>query len=308
MSTTCSAARSISAASDSRSLRIARDLYAKACEIDPGYARARAGMAICESHLSMRDPGATEAPLRNSDLALELAPNSAEAHAARGLALYVTGYFAEAAALFDRAMTLDANLFEAYFFDGRCRRMRGQRELAAARFARAAELRPNDFRSVGMLAEEYRALGRLEEARAAERRCLERLAAEVKAHPENADAWAFGSAILAHLDEPERATVWASRAMIMMPGDYLVLYNIARTYALLGDAATALDRLELCLRFPTGHAPPPRGLDAAGSRPRCAAKRGAPPEADAEAEPGVSGALLSNQVAGAEGRRMRPEH
>ena len=229
---------------DSRSLRIARDLYAKACEIDPGYARARAGMAICESHLSMRDPGATEAPLRNSDLALELAPNSAEAHAAKGLALYVTGYFTEAAVLFDRAMTLDANLFEAYFFDGRCRRIQGQRELAAARFARAAELRPNDFRSVGMLAEEYRALGRIEEARAAERRCLERLAAEVKAHPENADAWAFGSAILAHLEEPERAAVWASRAMIMLPGDYLVLYNIARTYALLGDVSGALDRLE----------------------------------------------------------------
>ena len=229
---------------DSRSLRIARDLYAKACEIDPGYARARAGMAICESHLSMRDPGATEAPLRNSDLALELAPNSAEAHAAKGLALYVTGYFADAAALFDRAMTLDANLFEAYFFDGRCRRIQGQRELAAARFARAAELRPNDFRSVGMLAEEYRALGRIDEARATERRCLERLAAEVKAHPENADAWAFGSAILAHLEEPERAAVWASRALIMTPGDYLVLYNVARTYALLGDSSGALDRLE----------------------------------------------------------------
>jgi tetratricopeptide (TPR) repeat protein len=141
-------------------------------------------------------------------------------------------------------MTLDANLFEAYFFDGRCRRIQGQRELAAARFARAVELRPNDFRSVGMLAEEYRALGRIEEARAAERRCLERLAAEVKAHPENADAWAFGSAILAHLEEPARAAVWASRALIMLPGDYLVLYNIARTYALLGDLSGALDRLE----------------------------------------------------------------
>ncbi len=163
---------------------------------------------------------------------------------AKGLALYVTGYFAEAAALFDRAMTLDANLFEAYFFDGRCRRIQGQRGLAAARFARAVELRPNDFRSVGMLAEEYRALGRIEEARATERRCLERLAAEVKAHPENADAWAFGSAILAHLDEPERAAVWASRAQIMTPGDYLVLYNVARTYALLGDVPGALDSLE----------------------------------------------------------------
>jgi tetratricopeptide (TPR) repeat protein len=66
----------------------------------------------------------------------------------------------------------------------------------------------------------------------------------VKAHPENADAWAFGSAILAHLEEPERAAVWASRALIMTPDDYLVLYNIARTDALLGEKRTALDHLE----------------------------------------------------------------
>jgi hypothetical protein len=30
----------------------------------------------------------------------------------------------------------------------------------------------------------------------------------------------------------------------MMPDDYLVLYNVARTFALLGDIPGALDRLE----------------------------------------------------------------
>ena len=230
---------------DTRSLKTARDLYAKACEIDPRYARALAGRAICSSHLSTRDPdGAVEKSLNRSLRALALAPNSAEARAAKGLALYVTGRFADAVQELERAMILDSNLFEAYFFAGRCRRIQGRREQAAALFARAADLRPNDYRCLGLLADEYRSLGRIEDAKSAERRCLERLAAEVKAHPENTDAWAFGSAILARLEEPARAAVWAQRALIMTPDDYLVLYNVARAEALMGNTARALDRLE----------------------------------------------------------------
>ena len=230
---------------DTRRLNPARDLYAKACEIDPCYARALAGRAICSSHLSMRDPdGAVETSLNRSLRALALAPNSAEARAAKGLALYVTGRFADAVQELDRAMILDSNLFEAYFFAGRCRRIQGRREQAAALFARAADLRPNDYRCLGLLADEYHALGRTEDAKSAERRCLERLAAEVKAHPENTDAWAFGSAILARLGEPARAAVWAQRALLMTPDDYLVLYNVARAQALMGNKSEALDRLE----------------------------------------------------------------
>src|SRR3546814_4633968 len=55
-----------------------------------------------------------------------------------------------------------------------------------------------------------RSLGRREDFMSAARRCLDRVTAEVTAHPENADAWAFGSAILAELNQPARAEQWRS--------------------------------------------------------------------------------------------------
>jgi adenylate cyclase len=230
---------------DIRSLGIARGMFAKAAEIDPDYARAYAGIAICDSYLSMRDSEASyESTMANSARALELDANLAEAYAARGLALYGVGRFAEARADFERAIARDPELFEAHFFDGRCRRIQGQRQEAAALFARAAELRPNDFRSLGLLAEEYKALGRADDAAAAARRCLERLVAELRDHPDNGDAWAFGAAVLAGLDEPARAEDWAARAAIIAGHDYLVNYNLARAFALLGQPDPALERLE----------------------------------------------------------------
>lgn len=236
---------------DKRSLTIARDMFAKAAQIDPGYARAYAGIAICEFYVAMSDPTASfESTVANADRALALEPSLAEAHAARGLANYGTGQYHEAVAHFERALELDTHSFEAYFFKGRCCRIRGDREQAATLFTQAAELRPTDFRSVGLLAEEWRALGRIEAFGAAARRSLERAANEVKAHPDNADAWAFGSAILASLREPQRAADWATRASIIGSDDYLVQYNLARTYALLGEFDKAVDWLARALDAP----------------------------------------------------------
>ena len=230
---------------DKRSLRIARDMFAKARDLDPRYARAHAGIAICDLYLSLNDPDAAyEQTLADSRLALQLEPDLAEAHAALGLAHYCTGRYIEASALFERAMALDPNLFEAHFFNGRSCRIRGLRDQAARLFARAAELRPNDYRSLGLLAEEYKALGRVDDFKATSRRCLERVAAEVKAHPDNADAWAFGSTLLAETGDSSRAEAWAVRATIIGADDFLVHYNVARTFALLGRADTAMDWLE----------------------------------------------------------------
>ena len=122
-------------------------------EIDPLYARTYSSVTICDYYLSMSDASATsESMFANSARALELAPDLADAHAAKGLALYGVGRYGEAAVEFDRAMTLDPKLFEAHFFQARCCRLRGGHEEAVALFEKAAELRPDDFRSIGLLA------------------------------------------------------------------------------------------------------------------------------------------------------------
>src|SRR3546814_9142983 len=82
---------------DKRSLRIAHDLFTKATEIDPLYAHAHAARATCETTLCGNDPAVTsEGMLATSERAIALAPALGEAHAAKGLALYVLGRYEEA--------------------------------------------------------------------------------------------------------------------------------------------------------------------------------------------------------------------
>jgi TolB-like protein/DNA-binding SARP family transcriptional activator len=233
---------------DKRSLRIARDLFTKACEIDPLYARAHAARATCDSSLCGNDPTVTfESILSGSERAIELGPELGDARAAKGLALYVSGRYPEAMVQFDQAMSLDPDLFEAHFFKARCCRLLRQRETAIALFESAADLRPDDYRCAGLLAEEYRAIGLDQEFRSAALRSLRHATQEVRIHPDNADAWAFGSAILVELGENLRGEEWASRAAIISPDDYLVHYNVSRTYSLLGRSDTALEWLECAL-------------------------------------------------------------
>jgi adenylate cyclase len=234
-----------------RHLAIARDMYAKAAEIDPDYARAYAGMAICDSSAAASHPdGSFETALANSERALALDANLAEAYAAKGFALFAAVRFDEAAVEFERATRLDAGLFEAHFFHARNCHNQGLRAEAAALFARAAELRPSDFRSPGLLAWECKALGRREQCAAALRRCLARLEAEVKAHPDNADALVFGSSILVESGDSARAEDWLARAIILGPDDRFVQYNAALTNAMLGRRDTALDHLEQAFSAP----------------------------------------------------------
>ena len=238
---------------DKQSLRIARDLFFKATEIDPGYARAFAALAICGSYLSMSlsmdDPDeGLEACLAHSLRALELDPGLAEGFAGKGLALYAAGRYVEATPEFERAIELGPDLFEAHFFYARNCRLQGLRRQAAMLFERSAALRPNDYRALGLFAEECQALGRNQAFHDALRRCLERLEAEIEASPENAGALAFGSAVLVDLGQGARAEDWAERAVRIGPDDCLVRYNVARAQALLGNPCSALDHLERAFR------------------------------------------------------------
>src|SRR4029077_5729146 len=100
-----------------RALDVARQKFAKAVAIDPGYARAFAGLANCDSYLlAMGDPGVTfEAIIANCERALALEPELSEAHAAKGLALYTAGRNAEADVALSEAVRLGPRSFEAHF-------------------------------------------------------------------------------------------------------------------------------------------------------------------------------------------------
>jgi len=236
-----------------RALRVARQMFVRAAEIDPPYARAYSGIANSDCYLMcMGDPNVSFRDiLVNSERALALDPLLAEAHATKGLALYTAGRHGEANVSLEQALRLGPDLFEAHFFAARNLRAQGRYRECIPLFERAAELQPEDFRALGLVVNAYRSLGDGHGVRSAARRCLERVEAEVALHPDNAGALAFGAIVLTELGDLERAQAWAARTAALDPLDSITSYNLACAYVGIGKRETAMERLE------RGYADPP---------------------------------------------------
>src|SRR5437879_2476970 len=158
----------------------ARQMFQRAVELDPAYARAHAAIADCWSMLHHLD--ATEENARGADeasrKALELDPEAAEARASRGLALAVNGRYEEAEREFQAAIRLDPKLFEAYYFHARASFANGNFVSAAEMFEHAIAVRPEDYQAAAMVVMVYERLGRPAEAETATRRAAEKVRSE----------------------------------------------------------------------------------------------------------------------------------
>src|SRR3989441_10724814 len=100
-------------------IQFARRMFARAIEIDPEYARAYAGIADCSSQL-YKYWDASAANLEQAESAsrkaLELAPDLAEPHAARGLALTLGGQRTPTHRELEAAFRVDPKLYESYLY------------------------------------------------------------------------------------------------------------------------------------------------------------------------------------------------
>ncbi|MGO7319907.1 tetratricopeptide repeat protein, partial [Rhizobium ruizarguesonis] len=226
---------------------MARQSFARAIELDPGYARAYAGIAVCDSRL--RSQFGTEIPvediLANTAMALAIDPNLAEAHAARGFALAVAGNRTEAVSAFEEALSLDADCHEANRYYAEFCVTDGQFELAATHFQRAMEIKPADYGAPIMLVNVFRSLGQIDKASSYARIALKRAEEELRLHPENANVACLGATALAFLGVRDMALEWLARALATDPNDINIQYNAACTYALLGEIDRAIDLLEV---------------------------------------------------------------
>jgi len=136
----------------------AMQMFSRAIQIDPQYARAYAGLADCYSCLHMYW-GASETNLQEAEAAsrkaLELDPDLAEAHASRGLAISLRRDFENALKEFETAIRLDPNLFEAYYYAGRNFYAQGKLLEALEWFTKASRVRPDDYQAPTLLASAY---------------------------------------------------------------------------------------------------------------------------------------------------------
>jgi adenylate cyclase len=227
-------------------LLLAKEMFAKAVEIDPDYARAYAGMGSAIARLWGMYNVPTDAAelLAVTDKALALDPNLAEAHSARGEALANSGRRAEAAAAFERALELDRNNYDANLAFARFCVTEGQPEKAIGLYTRALEIQPDDSQAPLLLQIVYRSLGRLEESERYGRMGLKRAEEQLKIHPENSRPAQLGAAALASFGEKEKALKWLERVKLIDPDDNNARYNAACTYAQLGEIDGAIEMLQ----------------------------------------------------------------
>ncbi len=225
----------------------AREMFSKAIEIDSGYALAWAGLADTYTEF-WRNYESTEENLKQAEEtsreAVELDPNLAEAHAARGFALGQRQLYDEAAAEFRRAMELNPRLFEAYYYYGTVAFAAGRLETAAEMFEKATEAAPDEIRALQLLPQIYTRLGREAAAAAANRQRVEVVERRLEFNPDDVPMLLDGASALAALGERQRSLEWASRILDKAGNDALVLYNLACLYSLAGEVTSALEALE----------------------------------------------------------------
>ena len=232
----------------------ARQMFARAIVIDPQYARAFAGVADCCSFLYMywdsSEDNLKEAEAA-SHKALELDPELAEAHAARGLAFALNKSFDQAQKEFEAAIRLDPKLYEAHYFYARTSFQRGDLAKAAELYEEASRLNPDDYQAVSLLVPVYHGLGRAKEAEDAERRSLKLIEKHIDTHPDDPRSLYLGAASLARMGLHDKSFEWATRALAIDPQETSILYNVACVYALLGRTEQAIGCLQKAVEHGT---------------------------------------------------------
>ena len=225
----------------------ARQMFRQALDRDEKFAAAWAGYADCYSFLAMYvdpKPEYRERVTDASKRALELAPDLAEAHASRGLALLVCEQYEAAEREFRTAIRQNPQLFEAYYYYARTCFHQGKLAEAADLFRKAAEADPSDYQSRCLRVQILRGMGKEENARREAHEAIDVVEEHLKWNPDDSRAYHLGAGSLVLIGDVERARQWLRRAVELAPDDPIVMYNVACNLATLGDTEESLNYLE----------------------------------------------------------------
>jgi serine/threonine protein kinase/Tfp pilus assembly protein PilF len=230
-----------------KSVEQARRQFERAIELDPGYALAYTGVAMCCSFIY----DFWDASIANLEMAyaacekaLELDPKLAEAHLARGLAFGIGRRYEEANAAFEQAIRLQPNLADAHYFYGRTLRQQGNAPKAAEQFREAHRLRPEDYQPMTFLASTLEVVGTPAEVAAGRDEALHLLEQHLEFNPDDARALNLGAIMAARVGQMDKGLAWMKRSLASSPDDSNLLYNAACFYSVEGHTDEAIQCLQ----------------------------------------------------------------
>jgi len=229
---------------DARRMQATIRLCSRAIEIDPGYSRAWALMAIGQMNLHFVSDARVDDGLASAERALALDANLAEAHAVKAGILAQQGRHDEAAAEIDVALRLDPESYEVNRAAAYLRYSQRRLDEAIRYYEKSMTLMETDLNSCAMLQSCYTAVGNSQAARRVAKIALSRCEKTLAQDPNNGSAMAYGALALSALGEGERAKDWINRALLIDPDNMNARYNFACTLTTyLKDFDSALELL-----------------------------------------------------------------
>jgi adenylate cyclase len=222
-------------------------MFNEAIALDAKYALAYAGIADAYSHMYRYADAShenAENAMEASEKSITLDPDSAEARASRGLAMFISEKYPEAEQEFAKAIELNPNLFEAYYYFGLANTSQGKFEQAAEMYLKATRVSPTDYQPVIFLAQAYASLNRKHDEMKARLASLDLIERHLKMNPHDTRALCVAANQLSNVGEMEKGMEMAEQALAREENEPLVLYNIACFFAMSGDSDRALELLE----------------------------------------------------------------
>ncbi len=222
-------------------------MFNQAIALDAKYALAYAGIADAYSHM-FRYADASHENAENarqaSEKAIALDPDSAEARASRGLAMFISEEYTEAEQEFGKAIELNPNLFEAYYYSGLAFTSQGDFDRAVGMYKKAMEVSPTDYQPAVFLGQAYHSLGKRHEEMKARLYSIDLIERHLIMNPHDTRALCMAANQLSNVGELDRGMAMAEEALSREENEPLVLYNIACFFAMSGDSERALELLE----------------------------------------------------------------
>jgi adenylate cyclase len=230
-----------------RDYRHAINMFKKAIELDDKYALAYAGIADAYSYMFRYADAArenAEQAMNYAEQAVEMDPDSAEARASRGLALFINERYDEAEEQFKLAAQLNPNLYEAWYYAGLAYSSQGEFHKAIEMYKKAGEVNPLDYQSMMFLGQAYASLGQKHDEMKARVASIELIEQHMEMNPHDTRALCIAANQLSNVGEFARGEKMAEEALVRGKDEPLVLYNIACFFSVKGDVARAVSLLE----------------------------------------------------------------